>query len=155
MPKLTQQDAKVRLAGERVARMATVGEDGAPHVVVHTFATEGDWIFHAVDHKPKTTAALKRLANIRANPRVSVLADHYSDEWEELWWVRADGVAHIFEPGAGRQAEDALRLLAEKYVQYREHPPEGPVIAVEVRRWSGWSYSQPGVGGGGASHSIS
>ena len=145
MPNLSEQDARERLAGERVAHMATVAEDGTPHVVVHTFALMGpDWIVHAVDHKPKTTTALKRLANIRANPRVAVLVDHYDDaEWERLWWVRADGEAHIFEPGDDLWAEP-VRLLAERYPQYREHPPEGPVIAVEVRRWSGWSYSEPG-----------
>ncbi len=144
MPTLAADEARQRFAGEWVAHMATVDLDGRPHVVVHTFAAEGDWVFHAVDHKPKRTAELQRLANIRAHSDVSVLVDHYSDEWERLWWVRADGVAHIFEPGDDLWA-DPIRLLAEKYPQYREHPPEGPVVAVEVRLWSGWSYSEPAV----------
>jgi PPOX class probable F420-dependent enzyme len=119
--------------------MATVAPDGAPHLVAHTFATEGDWIFHAVDWKPKSTASLLRIANIRANPRVSVLADHYSDSWEELWWARADGEALVWERDQDRAGP--VRLLVARYGQYRERPPEGPVIAVQVRRWSGWAYS--------------
>ncbi len=144
MPNLSTEQARERFAGKRVAHMATVDPDGRPHVVVHTFAAEGDWVFHAVDHKPKRTAELQRLANIRAHPDVSVLVDHYSDDWERLWWARADGVANIIEPGDDLWA-DPIRLLVAKYPQYREHPPEGPVIAVEVRRWSGWSYSEPAV----------
>lgn len=142
MPNLSAEEARERFTGERVAHMATVDAHGRPHVVVHTFAASGDWVFHAVDHKPKRAPELRRLDNIRAHPDVTVLVDHYDDaEWERLWWVRADGVAHIFEPGDDLWAEP-IELLAEKYEQYREHPPEGPVIAVEVTRWSGWAYSE-------------
>jgi PPOX class probable F420-dependent enzyme len=116
-----------------VARLATVSADGAPHIVPVTFALAGDVIWTAVDHKPKRTLALKRLANIEANPRVSLLVDEYSDDWSQLWWVRADGTARVAEPGA------ASEPLAARYPQYRERPPEGPSIAVTVERWSGWS----------------
>jgi PPOX class probable F420-dependent enzyme len=137
---LTEQEARARLATDRVAHLATVDAAGQPHVVVFVFAAAGDHIYHAVDHKPKRTTDLKRLRNIRENPRVSVLVDHYDDvEWERLWWVRADGTARIVEDDAERQ--EPVRLLMEKYAQYREHPPEGPVIAVEVTRWSGWAYT--------------
>jgi PPOX class probable F420-dependent enzyme len=136
---LSAEEARQRFGQERVARMATVDEEGRPHVVVHTFAAEGDWIFHAVDHKPKRSMDLARVRNIRAHPAVSVLVDHYSDDWEQLWWVRADGTAYILEDD--EQRAEPVRLLAERYAQYRDRPPEGPVIAVEVARWSGWSYA--------------
>jgi PPOX class probable F420-dependent enzyme len=139
MPDLKPEESKARLAGARVARLATVGEGGQPHLVVFVFATAGNQIVHAVDHKPKSTMALKRIANIRTNPRVSVLVDHYSDAWEELWWVRADGTARIVEDDQER--EEPVRLLVEKYRQYRERPPAGPVIVVDVERWSGWSFT--------------
>lgn len=144
MPNLTSEESKARIAAARVARLATVGEDGQPHLVVFVFATQGDQIVHAVDHKPKSSMALKRLANIRANPRVSVLVDHYSDTWEELWWARADGSARILEDDQERAGP--VRLLVEKFWQYRERPPAGPVVVVDVARWSGWSYSEPGGG---------
>jgi PPOX class probable F420-dependent enzyme len=127
------------LASARVARLATVDERGQPHLVPVTFATAGDTVVIPVDHKPKRTTDLRRLRNIRGNPRVSVLADHYDDDWQRLWWARADGTARILE--GGEERAEALHRLAQRYPQYREHPPDGPVIAVDVARWSGWAYA--------------
>jgi PPOX class probable F420-dependent enzyme len=122
----------------RVARLGTI--DAAvsrPHLVPVTFARVGDdALVTAVDHKPKRTAALRRLRNIAANPAVCVLADHYEDDWTRLWWVRADGIAQV------REAADqpaAVAALVARYPQYAERPPGGPVIVIEVERWSGWS----------------
>ena len=70
-----------RFAASRVARLATATPDGAPHLVPIVFAVRGDTIYHGVDAKPKRTTQLRRLANIAANPRVSVLVDHYDDDW--------------------------------------------------------------------------
>ena len=103
------------------------------------FAVDGDTILVAVDRKPKRTTALKRLANVRANPRVAVLADHYADDdWDALWWVRADGAGAVHDPGSPA-ARHAVELLGARYAQHRETPPDGPVLAVDVTRWSGWS----------------
>ena len=126
--------ARERFATARVARLATTGPDG-PHVVPVVFVLDGDTIYHAVDHKPKRTTALKRLANLRADPRASLLADRYDEDWALLWWARADGTARILEPGH----EPAIALLRERYPQYRDRPPEGPVIALDVTRWSTWA----------------
>lgn len=94
----------------------------------------------AVDHKPKATTDLRRLRDIRDNPRVCLLADHYEDDWERLWWVRADGRARIVEGGDERAR--AVAWLVRKYAQYRERPPAGPAIVIHVERWSGWSYAE-------------
>ncbi|MEA2256889.1 MAG: hypothetical protein QOG35_2934 [Solirubrobacteraceae bacterium] len=135
---MTAGEARERFAAARVARLATAGADGRPHVVPVVFALEGDTAYHAVDHKPKRTRALRRLANIEANPRVSLLVDAYDDaDWERLWWVRADGSARILEPDDA-EALRAVELLAERYAQYRSRRPDGPVVAVDVDRWSGW-----------------
>ncbi|MFF4617495.1 TIGR03668 family PPOX class F420-dependent oxidoreductase [Nonomuraea jabiensis] len=131
--------ARARFRGERVARLATASGDGTPHLVPVTFAVVADRVVTAVDHKPKTTTALRRMRNIRENPRVSLLADHYEDDWARLWWARADGLATVVEEGPER--ESALDALAAKYGQYREHRPAGPVILVDVTRWSGWSFT--------------
>jgi PPOX class probable F420-dependent enzyme len=101
------------------------------------FAADADHIYSAVDHKPKRTLNLKRLRNIRSHPRVALLVDHYEDDWSELWWVRVDGTARIEESGPER--ERALRLLEEKYAQYRPKGPRGPVIIITIDRISGWS----------------
>jgi PPOX class probable F420-dependent enzyme len=130
-------EARALFASARVVRLATCDADGRPHLVPVTFAVAGDAIVTAVDHKPKRSTNLRRLRNIASNPRVSVLADHYEDEWSKLWWARADGTARVVDSGTRGHA-DAAALLAERYEQYRERPPEGPAIAIAVRRWSGW-----------------
>ena len=122
-----------------VARLATVGTDGRPHIVPVTFAVDGDVIYSAVDAKPKTTASLRRLANIAAEPRVALLADHYAADWDRLWWVRADGAATVLA-GPGDMARP-LELLTRRYPQYRLTPPGGPVIRVLAECWTGWAAS--------------
>jgi PPOX class probable F420-dependent enzyme len=136
-----------------VARLATIGPAGRPHLVPVTFALDGDRIYTVVDAKPKTTPNLRRLRNIAADPRVTVLADHYEDDWDRLWWVRADGLAAILggpaqAPGqpagaAGPAADTAgpLALLAARYPRYRAAPPTGPLIRIQVERWTGWAAS--------------
>jgi PPOX class probable F420-dependent enzyme len=135
---MTATEARERFATARVARLATVGEDGAPHLVPIVFALDGDRIYHAVDHKPKRTTALHRLDNIAANPRVCLLADEYDDgDWSRLWWVRGDGVARVLQAGCD-ESHAALALLRRRYAQYRDTPPAGPVVAIDVERWTGW-----------------
>jgi PPOX class probable F420-dependent enzyme len=121
--------------GEPVARLATVGREGRPHVVPICFAIEGDMLYTAVDEKPKRTRRLRRLENIEADARVEVLIDHYEDDWSRLWWVRLRGTARIVDD------PHALELLAAKYPQYRERPPAGPVIAVSIDKRSEWTSS--------------
>jgi PPOX class probable F420-dependent enzyme len=131
-------DARARFAAARVARLATADAAGRPHLVPVCFAVAGDTVYSAVDEiKPKATLRLRRLRNVAENPAVSLLVDHYSDDWSALWWVRADGHARVLEA-----APDAIALLAARYSQYRDAPPAGPVLAVDVERWSGWSASQ-------------
>jgi PPOX class probable F420-dependent enzyme len=136
---MDEAEARRRFGAAAVARLATVGIDGRPHIVPISFALDGDAIYFAVDAKPKRTADLKRLQNIAANPAVSVLADHYEDDWGKLWWVRIDGTARVLTDPA--QATGAIDLLASRYEQYRRARPAGPVVAVAIGRWSCWSGS--------------
>lgn len=129
--------ARERFAAARVARLATADAAGVPHLVPVVFAVDGDTVYTAVDRKPKRTTALRRLANIAANPLVCLLADHYEEDWTRLWWVRADGTARVLE-AAEPVAVRALALLAGRYPQYAQ-PPPGPVVAVAVTRWTAWS----------------
>lgn len=127
-----------RLVAEaRVARLATTGADGRPHLVPLCFALEGDLVYSAVDRKPKRSPRLKRLENISLHPEVTLLVDHYEEDWTRLWWVRLRGTARVLEEGP-EQAR-ALSLLAAKYEQYRAEPPPGPVLAVALEEWRGWS----------------
>jgi len=127
-----------RLTTARVARLATTDPDGRPHLVPIVFALDGDTLYSAVDRKPKRSSTLRRIENARARPDVTILVDHYEENWDGLWWIRLRGRARVLDDGDERQR--ALALLQEKYPQYRTEPPDGPVLAVdvtEVREWSG------------------
>jgi PPOX class probable F420-dependent enzyme len=100
------------------------------------FVVDGDTVYSAVDAKPKRTRALRRLANVRENPPVSLLVDHWDEEdWAALWWVRADGGGRVLDPEEP-EAADAVELLRERYPRQRD---AGEVLAVDVQRWSGWA----------------
>ena len=129
-------DALARFGAARVARLATTDADGSPHLVPVVFVLVGETVWTAVDAKPKSTTALRRLDNVRAHPAVSLLVDHYADDWATLWWVRADGVATVLDVDEGRAGLDALTA---KYPQYQDNPPQGPVLRVDVTRWVSWS----------------
>lgn len=130
--------SRERFQAARVARLATADAHGRPHLVPIVFALEASVIYSGVDAKPKTRTALRRLANIAVNPQVSLLVDHYGDDWTQLWWARADGTARLLA-----DADVAARILAERYPQYREVPILGPFLAIDIERWSGWSATAP------------
>ena len=125
------------LLGARVARLGTVGPDGLPHLIPFCFALSGERIVSVVDRKPKRTTDLRRLRNIRADPRVVVLVDHYEENWSRIWWIRSHGIATILE--AGPEWEEGIDRLVEKYSQYRFVRPTGAVISIVPERWTSWS----------------
>jgi PPOX class probable F420-dependent enzyme len=133
---MDRTEALRRLGEARVGRLATADSGATPHVVPFVFALDGETLYWAVDQKPKRSKDLKRLANIRQNPRVEVVVDSYDEDWAKLWWVRASGRARILDPGDER--ERALSLLSERYDQYLTAPPDGPVLAIDLDRVSGW-----------------
>jgi PPOX class probable F420-dependent enzyme len=126
-----------RLTAARVARLATIDPDGRPHLVPIVFAVDGDTVYSAVDRKPKRSRTLRRIENARARPDVTILVDHYDDDWSRLWWIRVRGRARVLDAGA--EHDRALELLRAKYPQYRDEPPDGPVLAVDVTEVRDWS----------------
>jgi PPOX class probable F420-dependent enzyme len=122
-----------------VARLATTDPDGRPHLVPIVFALDGETLYSAVDRKPKRSRRLRRIENARARPDVTVLVDHYEEDWSRLWWTRLRGRARVLD--GGDEHDRALALLAEKYPQYRSEPPGGPVLAVDVAEVRTWSAS--------------
>jgi PPOX class probable F420-dependent enzyme len=131
-------DPQACFARSRVARLATVTPGGQPHLVPVVFAVAPGVVYTAVDAKPKTTRRLRRLANIDSNSHVSLLVDHYADDWTQLWWVRVDGTAAVHTDGDA--VDIGRRLLRAKYPQYQTVSLDGPVITVAVQRWSSWHY---------------
>ena len=109
--RISREQARAWFGQARVARLASADADGRPHLVPVVFAVRGEVVVTAVDHKPKRTPDLKRLRNIAANPEVSLLADHYSDDWDRLWWARADGTAELAATADPPDLVSALGLL--------------------------------------------
>jgi PPOX class probable F420-dependent enzyme len=136
---MDESEMRLRLAEARVARAGTVDERGRAHLVPIVFVIDRDTLYSATDAGPRP---VKRLRNLEVNPRVSVLVDDYDEDWSKVWWVRLDGRGRGIEEGSER--DHARRLLWEKYPQF-EHVPTGeaagPVMAVDVDKWSGWAYS--------------
>jgi PPOX class probable F420-dependent enzyme len=134
---MTAEEMRERVASARIARLATLTPEGRLHLVPISFALRENVLYTAVDEKPKSSRRLQRLANVQAHPDVAVLVDHYDEDWSRLWWVRLRGTARIVEDGP--ECGMALALLADKYEQYRVQPPGGPVLAIALGEWRGWS----------------
>lgn len=136
MEPVDRTEALSRLETGRVGRLSTIRPDGLPHVVPITYASLGEAVVTMIDHKPKTTMRLQRLVNVEANPMVSLVVDHWSEEWTELWWVRVDGTGLVHrDDDVWREAR---MVLVAKYPQYRERPPEGPAIVISIDHLSSW-----------------
>lgn len=118
----------------RVATLATINPDGSPHVVPIVYAIVGDRLVTAVDQKPKRDPNLARLRNIRADPRVSVLAHHYAEGWHHLWWVRVEGHAKVVS-----EDPEAVTALKARYPQYSQYEITGPVISVAIETIRVWT----------------
>jgi PPOX class probable F420-dependent enzyme len=120
--------------------MATVTSQGRPHVVPFVFVLteQGSTriVYWTVDHKPKRSRDLKRIRNIEANTAVGFVVDGYDEDWDRLWWVRCSGIARVVVSQDERGS--ALRALEEKYPQYANDPPDGPVVAIEIESIDGW-----------------
>ena len=134
--------AEELLRESRVARLATADAKGQPLVVTICFAWDGAHLYSVVDAKPKTTRRLKRLRNIEQNPQVSVIVDHYEENWAALRYVIVRGRAVVLE--SGREHRAALDQLRSKYPQYEAMDPEidfGAVLKIEHLKVSSWSAS--------------
>ncbi len=102
------------------------------------FALVDGTLVTAVDHKPKSTRNLVRLANVAANPAASLLVQQYEENWSRLWWVRADGTGEVVDA----LALEHRQALVDKYDEYRSHPPDGPGLLVHISEVRGWSASR-------------
>jgi PPOX class probable F420-dependent enzyme len=131
------------LASQRVARLATADAAGRPHVVPICYALIRDEVYFTIDEKPKKKpTALKRLANLRANPFAALVVDRYDEDWSRLGWVMVRGSARILESGAEHdQAQAALR---QRYPQLAAMRIEDlPVVAVRIEHASSWGRLEP------------
>ena len=132
------------LDGQRVVRLATADADGRPHVIPICFVTAGATVYFTIDEKPKrrSGAPLKRIANMRENPMVALVADHYDDDWSKLGWVMVQGRAEVLD--SGDEHDRAQARLRARYRQLDDMRIEGlPVVAIRIQHASSWGNLQP------------
>jgi len=127
------------LDGQRVARLATADRGGRPHVIPICFLTLGNTVYFTVDEKPKraSRAPLKRIANMRENPSVALVFDHYDEDWRQLGWVMVRGLAEELE--SGDEHDNAQAGLRARYPQLAAmRIEELPVVAIRIEHAASW-----------------
>ncbi len=129
------------ILSQRVARIATADKSGRPLVVPICYAYDGRCFYTPIDKKPKRVSVerLKRVRNILENPNVSIVIDRYHEDWTRLCYVIIHGRAELI--GGGEEYIDSLRLLCEKYPQYRDMNLSKlnlPVIKIVLDRITSW-----------------
>jgi len=132
-----------------VARLATAGKDGQPHVIPFCYAFDGVSFYFVVDEKPKrqTGKPLKRVRNILENPRVALVIDDYADDWSQLAYVLVSGHAALVEQE--EEYQRALGLLQERYPQYRTMTlvfPHNSMIRITPSNMHAWGKIDEVVG---------
>lgn len=130
------------IKGSRVARLATVNNDGSAHIVPLVIASDKKNLYFTVDKKPKKNLTLKRIENIRRTRKATILFDHYYENWKRLSYVLMYCDARILESENSSERKRALKLLKRKYKQYRignyffPDPIVVRLIPSRIRRWN-------------------
>ena len=137
-PAMLNEQQRRFLETRRVGHLATADAKGAPHVIPICYALAGQTLYVTVDEKPKRhDMPLKRVRNIRENPKTAFVVDRYDEDWRRLGWVMLRGDAEILETGP--EHDRAQALLTSRYPQYRAmHLTDLPVIALRIARVANW-----------------
>ena len=125
---------------KRVARLSTVDRNGRPHVIPICFVIDR-WsnILTAIDSKPKRVddMHLKRVRNISRNPYVAIVFDTYQENWDKLCFLLIHGKAELLDDGIAKK--EAVCLLRDKYVQYKEYLNEhAPILRIVPDKITSW-----------------
>jgi PPOX class probable F420-dependent enzyme len=120
------------LSSARVARLGLLDERDLPRVLPVTFAVFEGAVWSAIDRKPKRPGEPARVRRLRRRPDAALLVDRYDDDWSRLAWLELRGPVTIHPLGP------AVEALATRYDQYRDEPPQGPLLRLEVRDAVWW-----------------
>ena len=127
--------AQALLRDERVARLAYLDGDDRPRVLPVVFAVADETVWGVIDTKPKRAPEPARVKWLHRRPEVALCVDVYDDAWERLAWVQLLGrmrlVGAAEEPGV-------LEALRERYPQYTERTPPGPLLRLGLDRALYW-----------------
>ena len=126
-------------ATERRAVMSTVAIDESAHSVPVVFALLDDEIVSPIDHKPKSGLVMERVKNLGRDDRITLLIDHWNEDWTRLAWVMVRGTGTVeAEPAPGD-----MRRLNERYDQYEPDERHDALIRIRPTRFSWWAWTDP------------
>lgn len=137
--RLPDAQAWERLAASDHGVLATVHPRRGVDAVPVVYAVDDGHVGIPVDRvKPKELTRLQRERNLEADPRATLLVDHWDPvDWAQLWWVRTELRRVDSAERAGRLGE----LLEERYPQYTGQPFE-KVLVLRIERVTGWQASE-------------
>jgi PPOX class probable F420-dependent enzyme len=139
---MTAVECAARLQNARFAVLGTSDERRGAHLVPVVFVTDGSKNIVPVDSvKPKTTTRLRRIANLKRDPSAALLIDHREDDWERLWWVRADLTFDAHDDPTPAESHD----LATKYPRYASIGAISSVLRFDIDAYRGWTASPTGT----------
>ena len=137
--KLPADEARRRAAGGDHGVLATLHPTRGVDTVPAAFVIDGDLVAIPIDQvKPKASTDLQRSRNLDADPRASLLCEHWDPaDWSRLWWVRIT-LRRSDEPAAVVvELEAGLR---HRYPQY-ESAPFPAILTFRIVEITGWSAS--------------
>lgn len=117
--------------------MSTIDPDGSAHSVPVVFAVAGDEIVSPIDHKPKTGVVMRRVRNLERDDHVTLLLDHYDEDWTRLAWLMVRGRATV-DPNP---PDDLMRALNARYPQYAPEERHDALIRIRPKKLLWWSWS--------------
>lgn len=141
---MLNDDDRALLSASRRAVLATIAPDGRPRLVPVCYVVDAERpvIYSPLDRKPKRSQdpfALARVRDIADDPRVTLLADRWDEDWTQLAWLRLEGLAALFYPSdPGHPA--VVEALRTRHPQYRRQKLEDrPMLRIVVERAVRWS----------------
>lgn len=139
--RIGESQARDRLAAGVHGVLCTMHPERGPdpQPVVYALTDDGQVGVPIDKVKPKRSSRLQREDNLAADPRASLLIEHWeTEDWSRLWWVRAS-LEHVVDPSAAVLEELAERL-SRAVPQYRDRPFHR-ILVCQVVAVTGWSAS--------------
>ena len=136
--RLTEHEARARLDAHLHGVLCTLHPQRGPDPQPVVYAVSDQYVGVPIDRvKPKASARLQREDNLAADPRGSLLVEHWeTEDWSRLWWVRAD-LEHVADPSSS-VTDDLADRLADTVPQYAEKPFHR-VLVCRIVKLTGWA----------------
>jgi len=100
------------------------------------YVVMGDEIVSPIDHKPKSGKALTRIKNIERDARVTVLVDHWDEDWTRLAWVMVRATALIDSD----TPPEVVQALNARYRQYAPDERPDALIRMHPTKLTWWTW---------------